>query len=203
MALHSKIPYKQPAIASLTAIAAFLAGPSGCQNGVEVGFKPDFVPIEVFVNTQGDLWVRFDGAVVTPIGTFTVNETPDPKGHEGDLLVAFSYVRHGEPVSSWFSLEDFAKGDAELAVTGGSGVEITQDEDKATIEIPAGVQEFKLEPDNYEEVAEPASTSVTRWSEPPSMSPTPSPTPSDPSNTISPPSSTSATVSTSEVVPTG
>jgi hypothetical protein len=195
------------ALRALAVLAATVAL-SACEPGVEGSYKPPFVPISVSVNEKGELSVRYEGSIVTPIGTFSLNITPPVDLHEDDTLLEFLHDRVGEPVKSLFVVHDLGKSEAEMVVNDGTDVNTSGDQSKTTIEVPPGAQEFTVEVDDEAEVAEPSTTSVTSWSEPPPTTTTPSdsvsPTPSttDSSDSSTPPDSIPATLPEVEVVPT-
>lgn len=166
-------------ITTFVAATALLAAVSGCA----VTFKPKFVPIVVSVNERGDLSVRYDGQFVTPIGTFTLDISPGYGLDEGDVLLEVLHDRDGVHVKSLFLVHEIGVRNVGMTVSGGSGVRETVDEDKTTIEIPPGAQEFTLEVDDEEAVEVPETTSVTEWVEPPPTTTQPEPTSTSESTT--------------------
>lgn len=194
MTAHRRILHRRRTIATLAAIATLSAGTTGCRHvEVEGSYKPPFVPIVLSVNERGELSVSYDGTFVTPIGTFALTVTPRVSVDEGDGLLEVLHYRDGEAVVSFFQIEEFAKGEAELTVSGGTDVEKSGDRERTTIEIPPGAQEFTLEVEDADAVAAPSTTSVTEWSEP-----APTTTPPDSSTSSTEPSESPAS-SPSEV----
>lgn len=181
------------AASRLVAVLVATATLSACLPGeVEGSYKPPFVPISVSINDEGELSVKYENSIVTPIGTFSLNITPPVELNKDDGLLEFLHERVGEPVKSLFVVHDFGKGKAEMVVNGGTDVRTSGDQRKTTIEVPPGAQEFTVEVDDEAEVAEPSTTSVTIWSEPPPTTTTPSDSVS-PSTTESRPSSETST----------
>jgi hypothetical protein len=154
-------------MSTLATLVAVATGATSCpEYSGEVSYKPPFVPISVSINEKGELSVRFDASVVTPIGTFSLNVTPRYALDDDDGLLEILHNRFGEPVRSLFVVDQFGKGEAEMTVSGGEDVQKSGDQKKTTIEVEPGAQEFTIEVDDGDEVATPETTSVTTWSEP-------------------------------------
>jgi hypothetical protein len=195
MSAYQRILHGRRTIATLVAVATLSAGTTRCDDAeIEAGYKPPFVPIMVSINERGELSVSFDDSIVTPIGTFSLTVTPRTSVDEGDGLLEILHYRDGEPVMSLFQIEEFAKGEAELTVSGGTDVEKSGDRERITIEVPPGAQEFTLEVDDEEAVAAPSTTSVTEWSEP-------APTTTPPESSTAPPESSENPTSSPSDVP--
>jgi hypothetical protein len=167
---HRRTSHRMRPLALLIGLVALLAAASGCKDATVGGsYKPPFVPIAVSVNDRGELSISFVASIVTPLGTFSLDVTPHLTDvTEDDGVLEIIHFRHGEKVKSLFKVENFAKGETEITVADGSGVRTSGDrKTTTTIEVPRGAQEFTLEAEDAEKVAEPTTTSTSSWSEPP------------------------------------
>lgn len=187
-------------ISAVTTLAALATGATSCPVSGEASYKPPFVPISVSVNEKGELSVSFDGSVVTPIGTFSLNVTPHVPMDDDDGLLEIRHDREGEAVRSLFVVDQLGKGDTGLTVSGGEDVRTSGDQRRTTIEVEPGAQDFTIEADDGDAVATPETTSVTTWSEPAATTEPPSSEP-EPSESATP-SEEESTEPSLEVLPT-
>lgn len=139
----------------LLVILLFFSGCAGVDPTTTIGYKPPFLPVELDIDSNGQISIAGSASIVTAVGTFSLTEDIAAKQQTTDtaLLVIIRHKQNGSVVDSVYSIQT-QQDEVAIVTNGKTTIDVTQH--KVFIDASKGnIQSITVKDNSQDKVSNP------------------------------------------------